>query len=63
VIETPWWAEMPAHLRSGVFNNAKRSPAGRVGNADDVARAVALLIDSSYVTGVVIPCDGGLRLR
>jgi NAD(P)-dependent dehydrogenase (short-subunit alcohol dehydrogenase family) len=37
--------------------------AGRADTPDDVAAAVALLIDSASVTGAVIPCDGELRLR
>jgi NAD(P)-dependent dehydrogenase (short-subunit alcohol dehydrogenase family) len=34
---------------------------GRVGEPEDIARAVAWLVDpsSSYVTGTVIPVDGG----
>ncbi len=61
VIETPWWAAMPEPLRDGVFARAIAAPAGRTGTPDDVAAVVALLIDSGYVTGTVIPCDGGLR--
>jgi NAD(P)-dependent dehydrogenase (short-subunit alcohol dehydrogenase family) len=40
-------------------------PLGRVGTPDDVARAVAFLIDddSSWVTGQVIHVDGGHVLR
>ena len=63
VIETPWWAGMPGPVRDGVFANAAAAPAGRTGTPDDVAAVIALLIGSSYVTGTVIPCDGGLRLR
>ena len=63
VIETPWWADMPGPVREGVFANAIAAPAGRTGTPDDVAAVVALLIDSGYVTGAMIPCDGGLRLR
>jgi NAD(P)-dependent dehydrogenase (short-subunit alcohol dehydrogenase family) len=63
VIETPWWAGMPGPVRDGVFANAAAAPAGRTGTPDDVAAVVALLIGSSYVTGTVISCDGGLRLR
>jgi NAD(P)-dependent dehydrogenase (short-subunit alcohol dehydrogenase family) len=63
VIETPWWAGMPGPVRDGVFANAAAAPAGRTGTPDDVAAVVALLIGSGYVTGAVIPCDGGLRLR
>jgi NAD(P)-dependent dehydrogenase (short-subunit alcohol dehydrogenase family) len=63
VIETPWWAGMPGPVRDGVFANAAAAPAGRTGTPDDVAAVVTLLIGSSYVTGTVISCDGGLRLR
>jgi len=63
VIETPWWAGMPGPVRDGVFATAAAAPAGRTGTPDDVAAVVALLIGSGYVTGTVIPCDGGLRLR
>jgi NAD(P)-dependent dehydrogenase (short-subunit alcohol dehydrogenase family) len=63
VIEIPWWAEMPEPVREGVFASAIAAPAGRTGAPDDVATVVALLIDSGYATGAVIPCDGGLRLR
>jgi NAD(P)-dependent dehydrogenase (short-subunit alcohol dehydrogenase family) len=63
VIETPWWAGMPGPVRDGVFAAAAAAPAGRTGTPDDVAAVVALLVDSSYVTGTVIACDGGLRLR
>ncbi len=62
VIQTPWWAAMPAPVRDGVFARATAAPAGRTGTPDDVAAVVAMLIDSGYVTGAVIPCDGGLRL-
>ncbi len=34
-------------------------PLGRVGSASDVADAVRWLIGASYVTGAVIPVDGG----
>jgi NAD(P)-dependent dehydrogenase (short-subunit alcohol dehydrogenase family) len=62
VIETPWWRGMPGPVREGVFATAAAAPAGRTGTPDDVAAVVALLIDCGYVTGAVIPCDGGLRL-
>ena len=63
VIETPWWAGLPGPVRDGVFAAAAAAPAGRAGTPDDVAAVVALLVDSDYVTGSVIACDGGLRLR
>jgi NAD(P)-dependent dehydrogenase (short-subunit alcohol dehydrogenase family) len=63
VIQTPWWDGMPEPVRAGVYASAAACPAGRTGTPDDVAAAVALLIDSGYITGAVIPCDGGLRLQ
>ncbi len=63
IIETPWWGDTPSAMRAGAFQVAAKAPAGRVGRAEDVAKCVALLLECEYVTGTVIPCDGGLRLR
>jgi NAD(P)-dependent dehydrogenase (short-subunit alcohol dehydrogenase family) len=41
---------------------AQRVPVGRNGRPQDVAHAIAALIENGFVTGVVFPCDGGLRL-
>jgi NAD(P)-dependent dehydrogenase (short-subunit alcohol dehydrogenase family) len=40
---------------------AKASPLGRVGQPDDVARAILFLVsdDASYITGAEIAVDGG----
>jgi pteridine reductase len=35
---------------------------GREGTPEDVARAVRFLLESPYVTGAVLPVDGGFRL-
>lgn len=42
-----------------------RIPLGRLGGVDEVARAVRFLLsdDAAYITGAVLPVDGGLRLR
>lgn len=42
--------------------SAKRIPAGRFGEEKDVAALVVYLVSSSYLTGTVIPLDGGLSL-
>jgi NAD(P)-dependent dehydrogenase (short-subunit alcohol dehydrogenase family) len=61
VIDTPWWDFLPAEQRAGAFASfAARTPAGRVGQADDVAKAIAFLIEDDYMSGQTIICDGGL---
>lgn len=43
---------------------AERIPAGRMGTIDDVANAVKFLVsdETGYITGAVIPVDGGLGM-
>lgn len=42
----------------------KRIPLGRIGIPEDVAKAVLFLVseDSGYITGAVVPIDGGVAL-
>ena len=42
---------------------AKRTPLGRLGEAEDVAQVVLAVHDMDWVTGQVIECDGGLDLH
>ena len=37
-------------------------PVGRVGTAEDLAAAVWLLLTNGFITGTVLPVDGGHRL-
>ncbi len=63
VIDTPWWSWLPEERRREQFEAyAEQTPAGRVGRPGDVADAVRYLIGAGFVTGAVIPCDGGLAL-
>lgn len=61
--DTPAWSRMPADARRVLFDSAAaRTPLGRVASPADVAAAVAGLLDAPFVTGAILPCDGGAHL-
>jgi NAD(P)-dependent dehydrogenase (short-subunit alcohol dehydrogenase family) len=63
VIETGWWDVLPEDQREATFEQfSDQAPVGRNGGAEDVAHAIGELIENDYIDGVVLPCDGGLRL-
>lgn len=64
VIDTPTWEGMPEDDRQRLFEyyGEERIPAGRVGTAEEVAEAIVGLASNAFVTGVVLPVDGGMRL-
>ena len=62
----PWYIDTPLAApvlaRPGMLDRIRaRTPLGRVGEAEEVARAIAFLLmpASSYVTGCTLPVDGG----
>jgi enoyl-[acyl-carrier protein] reductase III len=61
------WADThaPGGYAAAAQDWVRRTPAGRVGEADDIARVIALLCsaDARWITGQVIVADGGLTLR
>jgi NAD(P)-dependent dehydrogenase (short-subunit alcohol dehydrogenase family) len=54
-------------LLDETFNNMIKSntPMGRVGDTDDIAYAALYLAsdESKYVTGIILPVDGGWTCR
>ena len=63
VVDTPWWAGMPAEQRDGLFAGiAAGTPVGRVGRPEDVAQVIEMLVSNTFMTGTVIPCAGGATL-
>ncbi|PWC35939.1 SDR family oxidoreductase [Azospirillum sp. TSO35-2] len=60
LIATPLWAGLPADKREAMFAGAaQRLPAGRVGQADDIANAVLFLVQTPFATGSTVRVDGG----
>ncbi|MGH7614330.1 MAG: SDR family oxidoreductase [Gemmatimonadales bacterium] len=51
-----WPAEARAHL-------ADTTPLKRLGSPEDVVRAVLFLLEHDFITGVVLPVDGGRLVR
>jgi NAD(P)-dependent dehydrogenase (short-subunit alcohol dehydrogenase family) len=49
--------------KSALFaERSSKNPAGRIGNSDDIARAVIFALTADFLTGVSIPVDGGETL-
>ncbi len=55
--------DMTAAMRQDMLD--KRTvgvPLGRLGQPEEIAESVALIVSSDYFTGRVVACDGGWRL-
>ncbi|WP_435136948.1 SDR family oxidoreductase [Actinacidiphila sp. bgisy144] len=60
VLRTPLWDSLPEEERTRMFTSAaQRLPAGRAGEASDVADAIAFLTGNGYTTGATVVVDGG----
>lgn len=59
----PGIMNLKPHARPDALQRwSARVPLGRIGAPDDIARAVAFLVEHEYLTGVILPVDGGLSL-
>ena len=63
-IDTPIHATWAADLEEAYRWLKSQVPLGRIGDPDEVARWIALLLSpvSAFMTGAVIPLDGGAGL-
>ena len=50
-------------MMKGQENLVSRIPLGRFGKADEVARAVMMLVDNPYMTGQTVAMCGGMTFN
>src|SRR4051794_657081 len=63
VVDTPWWSFLPEDERSAQLTAfGGQLPVGRVGRAEEVADAIAYLINAGFVTSTVLSIDGGATI-
>lgn len=60
-VSTPMIERLAREGKVDIARLEKRTPLGRIATAEDVARAASYLLSdwSSYITGVILPVDGG----
>ncbi|WP_258081514.1 hypothetical protein [Nocardia nova] len=62
-MDTEWWERVPAEQRRTLFDGlAATTPAGRVGDPEELARAVHMIATNGFVSGVVLDVTGGANL-
>ncbi|MFG0542120.1 SDR family oxidoreductase [Pseudomonas sp. YQ_5] len=63
LLATELWDGLAQDKRASLFDSvANRLPVGRIGLAEDAAKAVCFLIDNGYTTGSTLYVDGGGRI-
>jgi NAD(P)-dependent dehydrogenase (short-subunit alcohol dehydrogenase family) len=58
LINTPLWDTFGPQ-REAILASASKLPVGRAGRPEEIAEAVVFLMTNEYVTGAVLPVDGG----
>ncbi|MGL4879440.1 MAG: SDR family oxidoreductase, partial [Waterburya sp.] len=63
-VDTPMWSGIADTERQALFDRvAQQLPIGRVAKIEDVAPTFLHVIESTYLTGVNIPVNGGATLQ
>lgn len=64
IVETPIWSHFPEEQRRHLLDHEARSlPVGRIGQPGEVAQAIVMLMTNGFMTGALIDCDGGARVK
>ena len=64
IVDTPIWSRFPeAERRQLLDREAKALPVGRIGKPEEVAQTIVMLMSNGFITGTVIDCDGGARVK
>lgn len=64
VVDTPWWSRVPEAAKAELFGKlASEVAVGRVGRPEDLASAIMFVTTNTFVTGTIIDCDGGWKLK
>jgi NAD(P)-dependent dehydrogenase (short-subunit alcohol dehydrogenase family) len=58
LINTPLWDAFGPQ-REAILASASKLPVGRAGRPEEIAEAVVFLMTNGFVTGAVLPVDGG----
>ncbi|MNL62328.1 NADP-dependent 7-alpha-hydroxysteroid dehydrogenase [compost metagenome] len=55
VVNTAWWNWLPDEQRTAAFvAYADNTPVERVGEPEDIAKAIYYLVDNTFITGTVL---------
>ncbi len=64
IVETPIWSRFPEEQRRNLLEReAQALPVGRNGQTEEVAQAIVMLMGNGFMTGAIIDCDGGARVK
>jgi NAD(P)-dependent dehydrogenase (short-subunit alcohol dehydrogenase family) len=62
LISTGMFDNLGDNKNAALANMGKNIPLGRVGEADEVAKAIVMIMENNYLTGTTIDVDGGVLL-
>jgi NAD(P)-dependent dehydrogenase (short-subunit alcohol dehydrogenase family) len=64
VVDTPWWSRVSEAARKELFEKlASEVPVGRIGTPEDLAAAIMMITTNTFITGTLLDCDGGWKLK